>query len=40
MINSKLSFRRSEADAVASLKFIILGVNRVATTITLFKASE
>ena len=28
IINSKLSLRRSEADAVASLKFIILGVTR------------
>jgi len=29
IINSKLSLRRSEADAVASLKFIILSVTRV-----------
>ena len=30
IINSKLSLRRSEADAVASLKFIILSVPKSA----------
>ena len=37
IINSKLSLRRSEADAVASLKFIILGVTRVANIKSLHK---
>ena len=37
IINSKLSLRRSEADAGASLKFIILGVTRVANIKSLYK---
>ena len=38
IINSKLSLRRSEADAGASLKFIILGVTRTEKRKTTLKA--